>query len=63
MAHFRVEKEVAIPVGVEVIKVVGSQDGNFLGSKLLIAAHSDVDEATAKGRGDDLGDAIKTAYV
>jgi len=63
MAHFIEEREIVIPVGVEVVKVVGSRDGTYTGSKLLVKAHSDVNAATAKGLGDDLGDNIKTAYA
>ena len=61
MAHFTHEVEVVIPAGVEVVKVVGSKDGTYAGSKLLMRSHSDTSLAAAKALGDDLGDNIKTA--
>ena len=46
------------------IRIIGGGGPAKFGSaKILIRAHSDVDVTTAKASGDDLGDAIKTAFA
>jgi len=63
-AHAVFEVEVVVPDNVEVIKIIGGGGPAKYGSaKILIRAHSDVDVSTAKASGDDLGDAIKTAFA